>query len=297
MRVLLINIDSNKIPNFALHKIAKYHFDRDDKVVWDFPLIASRVDRIYVSCIFKKNRERAARYEMYPHAVIGGGGYSLKAVLPPKIEDVKPHINLGFTTRGCNRQCGFCVVPQQEGSIRIVGDLLDLWDGKGKVITLLDNNILQVPAHFFRICRQAQENGIRIDFNQGLDWRLLTMEVAAALKATPRQGEWRFAYDHPSMSNGVEKSVGLLKEYGINRSTWYVLVGYDTTFKEDLGRLNHLRELGQTAFVQRYKMTPEYIPLARWANQHNMFAAMTFKQFLELPPKSAYYKKLLENVA
>lgn len=295
VKVLIINIDSNKIPNLALHKAATYHRCRGDEVVWDYPLMAPVVDLIYVSCVFKENRKAAAEYEVYPYARIGGSGYSLDVVLDDEIEAVKPHINLGFTTRGCNRRCGFCVVSEKEGRVRVVGDLFDLWDGKSKAVTILDNNILQATDdHFGWICHQARVARIKIDFNQGLDWRLLTPEVAETLKATPHIGEWRFAYDHPSMAEGVEHSISLLKEHKINRSTWYVLVGYDTTPVEDLRRLNHLRDMGQTAFVQRYRMAPEYIPLARWANQHHMFVAMTFEQFLRHPAKSRYNKQFLE---
>ena len=51
-KILLINIDSKKIPNLALKKIEKYHLDRGDEVMWDMPLFAHLSDKIYVSCIF-----------------------------------------------------------------------------------------------------------------------------------------------------------------------------------------------------------------------------------------------------
>lgn len=290
MRVLIIDIDS-KIPNLALKKAERYHLDRGDEVEWDMPLMANQADLIYVSCVFKKNRHKAEEYEVYEHALIGGSGYDLKVTLPPEIEAVRPRINMGFTTRGCIRQCGFCVVPEKEGDIRIIGDLFDLWDGEAKQITLLDNNILAVPEHFFSVCAQARERGIRLDFNGGLDHRLLTPEIVSVLAETSHV-VYKFAYDRTACRAGVNRAIALLEAVGIRRSTWYVLVGYDTTLRQDLQRLNHLRFMDQRAFVQRYAMRPEYIPLARWANQRHMFRGMTFGQFLKEPRKKNYYIRI-----
>jgi len=202
--------------------------------------------------------------------------------LPAEIERIRPLINLGFTTRGCIRQCEFCVVPEKEGGIRVIGDLIDLWDRQGEVITVLDNNILAMPEHFELICKQAQERKLRIDFNQGLDHRLLTDDIAAEMKKTRHKGEWRFAFDHPDMIDGIKVTLRILLKHGIKRTFWYVLVGYNTTLDEDLFRLNYLRVKGQTVFVQRYNKDEATLRLSQWANQHNMFKAMTYWQFLKI---------------
>jgi len=55
VKVLLIDIDS-KIENLALKKIEKYHLDKGDEVVWNFPLMP--VDKTYVSCIFSWNADK-----------------------------------------------------------------------------------------------------------------------------------------------------------------------------------------------------------------------------------------------
>ena len=280
MKISLIDIDS-KIPNLALYKIALYHQRNGDEVFWNMPLVP--VDKIYVSCVFTKNYDKAAIWEN--KAEIGGSGYDTRKQLPDEIEKIKPRINLGFATRGCIRKCPFCIVPEKEGNIRIVGDLLDLWNGKAKDITLLDNNILAMPEHFKLVCKQAKENHLRIDFNQGLDHRLLTKEMALILQATSHK-EYKFAFDHPSYLSTVEKAIGILQNAGINRCTWYVLVGFDTAFDEDLERCNYLKSRNQNVFVQRYETCYEktrYILLARWANQHHIFQTYSWKQFLKHP--------------
>lgn len=278
VKILLINIDSKKMPNLALHKIAKYYLDKGNEVVWDNPLMGLNADRIYVSCIFTKNRVKCLEWEN--RAEIGGSGWSIIKKLPDEIESIKPHINLGFTTRGCIRKCEFCIVPQKE-ELQIVGDIYDIWDGKTKDIVLLDNNILAFPKHFKLICSQLRKEKLRIDFNQGLDHRLLNEDIVNELK-TIRHSEYHLAFDQPEYLTTVERALKLLKQGGINRCNWLVLVGFNTTFQEDLDRLHFLKENNQNAYVQRYETCysrPEYIRLARWVNQHHIFQAMTFNQF------------------
>lgn len=284
MNVLLIDVDS-KIPNLALKRAETFHRWRGDAVQWNMPLMEAWADKIYVSCVFSWNRDQCLEWEANDNASIGGTGYSLSVELPPEIERIRPHINLGFTTRGCIRRCDFCVVPEKEGGIRIVGGLLDLWDGSSDLITVMDNNILAVPHHFRAVCQQAQEHGLRIDFNQGLDHRLLTGDIAAEMKKTRHKGEYRFAFDHPDLIDGVKNALRLLQKHGIKRAFWYVLVGYNTTLDQDLFRLNYLRDKKQTVFVQRYGKCKDRLRLSQWANQHNIFRAMTYWQFLKIRSK------------
>ena len=281
MNILLIDVDS-KIPNLPLKKLEFYHKGYGHNIIWNLPLAIDWADKIYVSCIFTWNRDKCKEWENLDHASIGGSGYSLTTKLPEEVEQIKPHINLGFTTRGCIRKCEFCIVYEKEGKIQVVGDLLDLWDGDSDLITLMDNNVLALPDHFMQVCRQAQEHKLMLDWNQGLDHRLLTDKLVATMKQTRHKGEYRFAFDHPDMIDTVKKALTMLRWHGINRSFWYVLVGFNTILKEDLFRLNYLRNQGETVFVQRYNKDNSTLKLAQWANQHNMFKAMTYEEFCKI---------------
>jgi len=282
MKVLLINIDSKKMPNLALKKIEKYHLGKGDEVIWDMPIYTYLMDRIYISCIFKINQDKCFEWEYCNKAFIGGSGYRLSINLPEEIEKIKPRINLGFTTRGCIRNCEFCIVPRKEGKIRVVGDLLDLWDSKSKDIVLLDNNILALPDHFKLICKQARENRIQLDFNQGLDCRLLDQDIIDELK-TIRHQELHFAFDDLSYFDEVDKAITLLQKNGINRCNWLMLTGFDTTFEEDLFRANYLRSRNQVAYVMRYNNSKrkDLIPLSRWVNNRAWFRSITWEEFLK----------------
>jgi len=252
MLILLINIDST-IPNLALKKIEKYHIDNGDEVVWNFPLIAPNADKIYVSTIYSWNKKKAAEWEMYG-AEIGGSGYDILKTLSPEIEKINPHINIGFATRGCIRNCKFCIVPRKEGKIKAVADIYDIWDKKSKRITLLDNNILGLKKHFAFICEQLKEEKLSIDFNQGLDIRLIDEEVAILLKNI-KYSTLRVAFDNLNYEKQFRDGIEILKksEIKLSKIMVYVLVGFNTTWQEDMERLNIIKEFGLNAFIMIYK--------------------------------------------
>lgn len=277
MKIGLYNLEP-KLKNLALDKLRIYHQRKDDEVEDYFAL--KKYDKVYCSSLFTFT----PKDKVSPDAICGGTGFDLETVLPNDIEQVKPHKNYGFTTRGCPRRCKFCVVPKKEGDIRAVGHLGDLWDSKSKEITLFDNNILALPEHFRRICNQARAFRVTLDFNQGLDHRYLTQDIVDELRNISHK-EYRFAFDHIRYQKSVDEAIELLQSNDINRCTWYVLVGFDSDLDEDLTRLNHLKSRNQNAFVQRYNYCQDkkLRLLARWANQHHIFHSYTWQEFLEHP--------------
>ena len=276
MNIGLLNLEP-KYKNLALEKLRIYHQNKGDYVEEYFAL--KPYDKVYCSSIFDYTKKA-----IVPNgAICGGTGFDLTTVLPLEIEKIKPHLNFGFMSRGCPNKCPFCVVPIKEGKFRIIGKLKDLWNGvKGVLITCLDNNPLTDTDFFLGICQESLEYHVKLDWNQGLDHRKLSPEVIAMMKKISHV-EYRFAFDSPAYYSSVKRAISMLRDGGINRSLWYVLVGFNTTFKEDLDRLNFLRERGQQAYIQRYTHSPNnwrYIALAQWVNQHNIFHAMTWEQFL-----------------
>ena len=282
LNILIVNVDS-KIKNLALAKIEKYHINKGDVIKFDLPIYRSWADKIYVSVIFTWNKWKAEQW-VSDKSTIGGSGWDLKTNLPEEIEKIHPHINCGFTTRGCIRNCKFCVVPTKEGKIHAVADVYDIWDGNSKNITLMDNNILAMPDHFEKICKQLIKEKLRVDFNQGLDARLLNNDNVRLLSKIKHK-EYHFAWDNIQDEKIIKNAIKLLRENGINRSSWYVLSGFNTTFDEDLYKANELKTLNQNVYLMRYetvKNKREYIDLARWCNQPRFFQAMSFDKYKSL---------------
>lgn len=290
MNIGLLNLEP-KYKNLALEKIRLYHQIKGDYVEDYFAL--NHYDKVYCSSIF----DFTPKVIVPQSAICGGSGFNLTATLPPEIDDIKPHQNFGFTSRGCPNKCPFCIVPRKEGNFKVIGSLADLWNGiKGTLVTIFDNNILADLTHFGHICQESILQNTKLDFNQGLDHRKLTPETVALLKAI-RHIEYRFAFDSPAYYSSVDRAIQLLRDGGINRSLWYVLVGFNTTFQEDLDRVNFLRDRGQQAYIQRFthkRNEFRYIALSQWVNQHHIFSGMTWEQFLNTEhSKHRKYDKLV----
>ncbi|MGN1216734.1 MAG: radical SAM protein, partial [Phocaeicola sp.] len=83
----------------------------------------------------------------------------------------------GFITRGCPNKCKWCIVPEKEGNVKPYMDVEDIaFDGRTNLI-LMDNNILASDYGIKQI-EKIVDRKYRVDFNQGLDARLVTDGIA-----------------------------------------------------------------------------------------------------------------------
>ena len=281
MKIVVIDTDS-KMPNLALKKVEKYHKDRGDEVTWNFPLACATSDKIYVSCIFTWNKNKAKFYEQYPQAIIGGSGYNLKLKLPPEIEAVKPRINIGFTTRGCIRKCPFCIVPEKEGGLVIENHISELWDGQSDTIELLDNNWLANRKWFFENSQWLIDHKLKLKEN-GMDIRLVDGDIAQQLSKIRWAKQPHFAWDFLNTEKYIDSALPLLKKYKLNPMV-YVLVNYNTTIEEDLYRIRKIKSYGCDSYVMVYnkpKVPQEIKHLARWNNRF-VLRSQPFEEYLEI---------------
>lgn len=265
MRVLLVDIDS-KIPNLALMKIARYHRQQGDVVGFN----VDNPDKVYASVIFKKNRHHVDGLRVfYPNADIniGGSGYDLSLTLPPEMEMMTPAYSIypdcdryyGFTTRGCIRNCPFCIVPKKEGRFHRIYDTgqdainnIVGWDNPDfRKIEFLDNNILADKEWFMELT-DAIPRAWRVDFNQGLDVRLLDDEIAERLSMMRTITCWKFAYDSTAYTKSVLNGIEILKNAGINLRNnvmFYVYCDSDDQYEDAVSRCKTLKEHGVTPYV------------------------------------------------
>lgn len=295
--VLLLDIDSI-LPNLVLMKLSRFHKNLGDRVTLQRGLVVStRIDHpdiVYISCIFTKNGDAARRLaKQFPgiEVHIGGTGIDLVTELPYEVEhtmpdyDIYPDCNAsyGFCSRGCIRKCPYCVVPIKEKDIRAVADIYEFYDPSFKHIVILDNNLMALPDHFVKVASQIKKENLTVNFH-GLDIRLINdenAEILAGLKLYPSSNP-HFAWDNVKDEKKIIKGIEILKEHGVKTSMFYVLVGYDSTFQEDLYRLETLKKLDQRAYVMRYETVRgnrEYNILAAYANQPSFFMKMTFEEF------------------
>ena len=250
MQILLIDCDSMGFSNLALMKLSAWHKARGDEV---FLGQAASWDRSYASCVFSVNSEK----DTYPpDAQRGGIGFGLARWLPSEVEHTMPDYGLygqdlgwsmGFTSRGCIRKCPWCVVPEKEGNITAWAEIYEFWDPRHDRIRLLDNNLLAASNWKDTLASLVKER-LLVDFNQGLDIRLVDDERVYFLNKVRRWGSLRFSFDLPGMAARVREGVKQLRNAGIGKIQFYVLVGFNTTFEEDRERFRFIRELNCEAF-------------------------------------------------
>lgn len=294
----LIDVDG-KIPNLALMKISTYFKDRYEDV--EFVKPAGKYDKIYAAAIFTRSKSKCkALLDQYGGLIeIGGTEWDLKKVLPPEIERCKPDYDLyqaediaarmkgistkahklkkaaeitnagmGFTSRGCIRQCGFCFVPKKEGRFHQVAEIKDLINPRSNVIILHDNNLTADPDCIEKL-HEIRDRGLLVDINQGCDVRLMTPEIAQALSEVKHLRSLHYAWDLMEYEKPVLEGIKLLSRFVKPwRHMCFMLVGYNTTFEEDMYRYQKLEELGIRPYVMRYNETPDIRlkHFARWVN-------------------------------
>lgn len=239
-------------------KLSAWHKAQGDSVEWYSPLF-SRPDKIYASKIFTFTPDYTGYAPHHPEPIRGGTGYDAAVKLPEAVERMSPDRSIypqydfiiGFLTRGCIRQCPWCVVPRKEGAIRIVNHIRNIAHD-GKDVVLLDNNFLAADDSFVAeqlayIARQK----IRIDFNQGLDARLVTPENAKLLAACRWIRFIRFSCDTSAMIEPIRRAVSLIRESGFKREIFCYMLVREIADAEI--RLRALVDLKVTPFAQPYR--------------------------------------------
>jgi hypothetical protein len=297
MKIGLIDCDNTKFPNIALMKISAWHKLKNNIVEFYDPMFSGHCDIVYISKVFSFSEE--PEYCIDADLIIRGGtGYCISLVNGIEIFDKTKNINLseeignmfpdysiygitdtayGFMSRGCPRGCGFCHVKDKEGLCSYkVADLSSFWNGQ-KFIELMDPNTLACKD-WKDILQQLIDSKAYVNFNQGVDIRLLTSEKLEYLKQIKIK-HIHFAWDNYNDKEMiVPKFEELKKATGWNRGkvSVYVLCNFDTTIKQDLERIYFLRSLNFQPYVMLYDK--ENIPkghvlkkMQRWCNNKFVF--------------------------
>lgn len=161
---------------------------------------------------------------------------------------------LGYTTRGCIRRCDFCAVrrfePEYVPYIDIkntVAEVTELYGEKQNLI-LMDNNVLASKLFdkviddiksigFYRGATFGKTRRRRfVDFNQGLDARLLTEEKVKKLAEIPLDPV-RIAFDSIKSKDAYVKAVRLAHNHGFKNLSNYILFNEKDTPEDFYERL------------------------------------------------------------
>lgn len=316
MKIGLIDVDCHSgkkkwgatmYPNLALCKIAAYHRSRGDEVEWAVPMLV-HYDIIYRSKIFNFS-EDDTRYYDADEVIRGGTGYDITSHLPDEIDNMQPDFSIyaflpsdtsyGFLTRGCPNKCKWCVVPRKEGAIRPYWDIERVANGKPKVV-LMDNNILAAGDYCFEQLGKIIDLGLKVDFNQALDARLVNEENAQLLaKIKWIDGMIRFGCDTHIQIEHCRRAMELINANGFKGQYFlYTMIGGGNDLQESYDRLTYWRvaclerranKEGRNIlpYAQPYRNPDnpnEVVPqwqkdMAGWCNKHMIFVKCDFKEF------------------
>ena len=282
MKIGLIDVDS-KSPNLALMKISSYHRSIGDLVEITLPFFAPGYDIIYASKVFSWTSMPGIPETSH----IGGPGSGDNNSLPGQINNVCPDYDLyginysmGFLTRGCPRSCNWCNVPKMEGGIRPEHDI-ELFLRHRRVV-LMDNNVLASDYGLDQIIKIAKMD-VRVDFNQGLDARLIDRGIANILAKVKWTRFIRVSCDYPAMIADVQRAVAHLKAAGYSGEiSCYVLA---EEIDSALERIEALQEMGIDPFVQPYRPlsggqpSPLLKKFAKWVNRKALFKSVSWEVY------------------
>jgi len=295
VKILLVEPNYySQYPPLGLLKLSTWHKQNGDEVrfVKGLSLVTKFVpDEIKVTSLFTwawgPVWEAIGFYRaLFPKAKISLGG--IYASLTPdhakqsgadevhsglirEVEDLLPDYDLlpdwqrdrgasiVFSHRGCVRSCGFCAVPKLEGKpfqVRPTTRVQHLIYPGHKRVILWDNNILGEP-HWRETLEELKSLDVEIDFNQGLDARLTTEEIAQYLSDL-RIPTIRFAYDFVSMRDQILRAISLFKKVGLKNRRFrhiscYVLYNYKDTPDDLYERVRDLLAWGVAAYPMRYQ--------------------------------------------
>lgn len=290
MKIALVDVDGRRFSNLALMRLSAWHKARGDSVEWWSGF--THYDRVYQSKVFTFTPDFNAAVAA-DEIITGGTGYRDYTSLPPEVEATLPDYSIypwydravGFLTRGCIRSCPWCIVPRKEGGIRPAATWEDVKRPDSREIIFLDNNVLASEHGLEQIGRMGGEP-VWVDFNQGLDARLITPETAALLAGLHWIRFVRLSCDTSEMLPVVEQAATYFREAGVAPSRlWaYVLV---QEVADAHRRVLALEKMGITTFAQPYRdyeggePSGEQKAFARWVNVRSVHKTCTWENYYD----------------
>ncbi|MFA5423962.1 MAG: radical SAM protein [Phycisphaerae bacterium] len=286
MNVGLLDIDGHNYPNLALMKLSAFHKSRGDRV--EFATMFEHYNIIYKSKVFTWTPDNEYAYNT-DATMAGGTGYGfIDLWLNDEVDSMCPDYGLydcqhayGFLTRGCIRKCPWCFVPEKEGDIFPYSDIDDFLSGFSSAV-LMDNNVL-AHEHGIRQIEKIIKKKIRIDFNQGLDARLIDDSIARMLSRVKWISGIRLACDTESSIDPVRKAIEALRWENYNGPiSVYVLV---KDVDEAIKRIRFLKGMKVDPFAQAYRdkagntPTEDQKRLARWVDHKAIFKSVKWSEY------------------
>lgn len=238
-------------------------FTPDDPYVFighaPFPQMLPEHDAIEVSCVFSWDRAECENlrdeWEMITGEKVRLGGVAFGSEVGEFTPGKYVKKGVTFTTRGCNNNCPWCIVPKLEGGLR------EIEIKPGRIIQ--DNNFLQASrAHKEKVFEMLKhQHGI--EFRGGLEPDLIDDHFVENVRGL-RIKRFYLACDTDARLPAFQKGCAKLVKAGFKREQiqCYAL-SYGKDMEKDEARCRAIWEAGAMPFVQLYKDPEREIEYSR----------------------------------
>ena len=253
--------------NLALMQISTYHKKSGDNVYLN---MVGSFDLTYGSWLFDFSPKEICDIE---------GGPGLDPTITLKgFGDCRPDydlygldFSLGYTWRYCPRQCPFCIVPKQNNP-KEHHSIWGFHEPRFKKICLLNNNTFS-DSQWKETFEEIWDADLTVIDENGYDLRFLDEEKAEALRKTKFQGYRHYAWDQMQDEKRILAGLKIAP-----RGIVYVLIGYNTTTKEDFHRCQKIHDLGHDPYVMPYNRTKRERAFQRFINTRMYRKYKTIKE-------------------
>lgn len=274
MKKVLLLSDTSQ--NLALMKLARYEVDQGNEVF----LKCLNPDRVYCSWVFKKSVDGQIRLDVFKNTEVHEGGFYVdpSKLLPDHVEHLVPYYSLyesngqtiprmGYTSRGCDNKCPWCIVWRKEGPLRDHAPIQEFYDGEDPRLYILDNDFLRSPKYRENMDFLIEKQ-LKVNFHQGLNIRGITERQVSDLSAINSYLSnfkdlgaffaWDRTRDEDVILTGIEK---VLYYWSPRYLSFYVLGGFPNgdEFDDVYYRCKVLTELGIRPYIMPYEKANKMI--------------------------------------
>jgi len=209
------------------------------------------VDEVHISALFTWDIEEALKLQKdylqyYPKVLVGGPAFANDSYDQNFYPGRYVKKGITITTRGCNNNCPWCLVPKIEGKFREINI------EPGEIIQ--DNNILLANKNHLRKVFRMLRTQKQIRFLGGLDKRLLKDWHIEELRSLKILELW-LSFDSWDNKKDFIKIIEKLKISGFKRNQirCYVLAGFNESIMASEDRLRFVYECGALPYIQVYQ--------------------------------------------
>ncbi len=209
-------------------------------------------DEIHISCTFTWDKPYceylACQWQLVTNKQIKLGGVAYGSPSYDFVQGMYIKPNIIFTSRGCNNNCPWCVVPKLEGKLKE----LPVYNGN----IIQDNNFLQTSRKHKEKVFEMLKKQHGICFKGGLEPDLIDDHFVNGLLyiGAERVKELWLACDTDARIPYLKKACEKLSKAGFNRNKIHCYVlSYGKDRESDEARARTVYESGATPFVQLYR--------------------------------------------